>query len=346
MGRLEVPNPCEGAAPVPESATIGKQAAPAEDGVSSAVHGASFHIDGPIGLQRVSVADNMDTLQGDAFPVDKQALGLAPEVRREGDVPQDKVRAMVEGHGRPPLREGPGPLVRLHGHRMRIEDLVVGIMHPGHIGTGTKNRDVGLIADIDNLLIVAGQDPDDDWIGRPIRDEIQCPLKRREVSLPGSIDRNRVLQGRNLTRGRESPFRYAFESAGKDLFVNGYPIRPPVLQHIVMRINHGRIAADQDRMEVKCIREAADNRQLVIRRRRFGHTGRGAGHGVSIGGNEVPVVIVRNFRIINIRSIGTALRRPGRHRHIQAIHTFSRPCVVYPNPPARSDNRLLRKRKG
>ena len=184
MGGLEVADPGKRAAAIAECASVGEEAAAAEDGVAAAVDLAPLQIDGPIGLERVAVTDDMDPVQGDAVAAEEESFGLAHEVGGEGDVFQDEVITVVESDGRTPLREGAGPLVGLDRHRMRVEHFIVCIMDAGDVGTGAEDGHMGLVAHVHDFLVVAGHHFDDDGSRRKVRNQVQGTLQRTEV--PGS----------------------------------------------------------------------------------------------------------------------------------------------------------------
>ena len=86
MGGLEIADPGERAAAVAEGAAVREEAAAAEDGIAASVDGAAFEVHGPIGLERVAVADDVDAVQGDAVAAEEEPFGLAHEVGGEGDI--------------------------------------------------------------------------------------------------------------------------------------------------------------------------------------------------------------------------------------------------------------------
>ena len=344
VGGFEIAHPGEGSAPVPECTAVGKQASTAQDGIPASVHFASLQVNGTVGLQGIAVADDMHPIQGDAFPVQEQTFGLTCQIGGEGDVAQHDVRTVVEGHCRPPLRECSGPLVGLDRQGMGVENLVVGIMHPRHIGAGTEDDDIRLVADIDDLLVIAGKDPDDDLVGREIRNGIQGTLKRGKIAVSGSVDDKRIPQGRGFGGRREGPVPDAPERAGgdgQDAVIQGDPVLPPRLQHIVMRIDHGGVSPDQDRVEMERVRKAPDDRQLVIGRRGFRRAGRRSGNGIPVGRDGIPGIVVGNFRVVDVRCIGAAFRRSRRNGHVQTVHAFPGPGIEDPDPAGRSDGRYL-----
>ena len=53
-----------------------------------------------------------------------------------------------------------------------------------------------------------------------------------------------------------------------------------------MQLNRGRIAAHDDRIKVKAVSEAADDRELIAVRRRLSAGGRRTGFGVGVGRNN------------------------------------------------------------
>ena len=338
VGRLEVADPGEGAAAVAEGAAVREEAAATEDGVAASVDGAALHINGPIGLERVAVADDMDSVQGDAVTAEEETLGLAHQVGGEGDVLEDEVVAMVEGDGRPPLREGAGPFVGLDRQRVRVEHFVVGVMHAGDVRAGAEDGDMGLVAHVHDLLIVAGHHADDDGCGGEVRNQVQGALQRGKVPGAGGIHHEGVRERRRRLLCREGPFP---RLRREDSLVNAHSILVPILQHIVVRVDDRGVAAHEHRMEMERVREPADDRELVLRRRGLGRSGRRTGHGVPVRRHEIPAIVVRNLGIVDVRRVGPALRRPRRHGQVQTVHAFAAAEVIDPDPALMADGRRL-----
>ena len=99
-----------------------------------------------------------------------------------------------------------------------------------------------------------------------------------------------------------------------------------------MRVDDGGVPPDQHRMEVEPVREAADDGELVVVRRGLGRPGGCSGKGVPVRRNDAARIVVGNFRIVDVGSVGTALRRARRHRQVQTVHTLARSLVVDPDP--------------
>ena len=351
VGGLEVADPGEGAAAVAEGGAVGVEAAAAEDGVAAAVDGAAFQVDGSIGLERVAVADDVDTVQGDAVTAHEQSLGLAHEVGREGDVAQDQVVAVVEGHGRPPLGEGAGALVGLDGQRVRVEHLIVRIMHAGDVGARADDGDMGLVPHVHDFLVIAGHHLDDDGLRREVRNQVQGALQRAKVPGARGVDDEGVRERWRLGGGGEGPSVGEGAAFPRSLrrrehaLIDRHPIFMPILEYVVVRVNHRGSAAHEHGMEMERVRETADDGQLVLRRRGLGRPRRGAGHGIPVRRHETAAVVVRNLGIVDVRRIRPALRRPRRHGQVEAVHALAAPHVPDPDPPARAHRRHLRERE-
>ena len=249
---------------------------------------------------------------------------------------------MVEGHGRPPLREGPGPLVGLDCQRVRIEDFVVGIMHAGDVRARAEDGDVRLVPHIHDLLVVAGHHFDDDGGGGEVRDQVQGALQRAEVPGTRGIDDKGILQGRRLGGGGEGPF---FRFDREDAFLDLDPVPMPIFQHVVVRVDYRGGASHEHRMEMERVRESADDGELVLGRRGFGRSRRGAGHGVPVRRHLGPAVVVRNPGIVDVRRIRPALRRSRRHGQVQAVHARAAPDVIDPDPSLIAHDGRLRERE-
>ena len=349
MGGLEVADPGERAAAVAEGAAVREEAAAAEDGIAASVDGAAFEVHGSIGLERVAVADDVDAVQGDAVAAEEEPFGLAHEVGGEGDILQNQVVAMVEGDGRPPLREGPGPLVGLDRQRVRVEHLVIGIMHAGDVRARADDGDMGLVPHVHDFFVVAGHYLDNDGTPRrvarrarrrpEVRNRVQRPLQRAKVPGARGVHDERVRQRRRFRIDGEGP---SPRSRREDSLVDLDPIGMPILQHIVVRIDHRGGAAHEHRMEMECVREPADDGELVLRRRGLGRPRRGAGHGIPVRRHETPAVVVRDLGIVDIRCIRPALRRPRWHGQVETVHARAALDVPDPEPSARAHGRFLR----
>ena len=338
VGGLEVADPGEGAAAVAEGGAVREEAAAAEDGVAASVDGAALHVNGPIGLERVAVADDMDAVQGDAVAAQEQSLGLAHEVGGEGDVLQNEVVAVVEGHRRPPLREGSRPLVGLDRQRVRVEDLVVGIMHAGDVGARADNGDMGLVPHIDDLLVVTGHHLDDDGLRREVRNQVQGALQRAKVPGARGVDDEGVREGRRFVCGGEGPSTGEGAALPRALgrrehaLIDRHPIFVPILQHVVVRVDHRGSAAHEHGMEMERVRESADDGELVLWRRGLDRSRRGAGHGVPVRRHETAAVVVRDLGIVDVRRVRPALRRPRRHGQVETVHALTARHVPDPDP--------------
>ena len=347
VGGLEVADPGEGAAAIAEGGAVGEEAAAAEDGVAAAVDRAVFHIDASIGLERVAVADDVDPVQGDAVAAQEQSLGLAHEVGGEGDVLQDEVVAMVEGHRRPPLREGARPLVGLDGQRVRVEDLVVRIMHAGDVGARADDGDMCLVPHVDDFLVVAGHHLDDYVFLGEVRNQVQGALQRAKVPGARGVDDEGVREGRRFRGGGEGPSAgegAAFPRAlgrREHALIDRHPIFVPILEHVVVRVDHRGSAAHEHGMEMERVRESADDGELVLRRCGLGRSRRGAGHGVPVRRHETAAVVVRDLGIVDVRRVRPALRRPRRHGQVEAVHALAARHVPDPDPSLIAHRRHL-----
>ena len=254
---------------------------------------------------------------------------------------------MVEGDRRPPLREGAGALVGLDGQRVRVEDLVVGIMHAGDLRARTDDGDIRLVPHVHDLLVVAGHHLDDDGLLGEVRNQVQGTLQRAKVSGARGVDDEGVRKRRRFGGGGEGPS--AGEGAAlpralgcrEHALIDRHPILMPILEHVVVRVDYRGSAAHEHGMEMERVRESADDGELVLRRRGLGRSRRGAGHGVPVRRHETAAVVVRDLGIVDVRRVRPALRRPRRHRQVEAVHAFAARHVPDPDPSARAHRRHL-----
>ena len=100
-----------------------------ENVVSGLTTAAGLWVTAAIGLQRISIAYDVNILKEVTFTIYQQAFCLAFAICLQRDIAEDKVSAVVSGKGCSTRRERAFHLVGLDVCRMGIEHLVVGIMH-------------------------------------------------------------------------------------------------------------------------------------------------------------------------------------------------------------------------
>ena len=215
-------------------------------------------------------------------------------------------------------------------------------MHAGDVRARADDGDVRLVPHIHDLLVVAGHHFDDDGGGGEVRNQVQGALQRAKVPGARGIDNEGIPQGRRLGSCGEGPF---FRLDGEDAFLDLDPVPMPIFQHVVVRVDHRGGASHEHRMEMERVRESADDGELVLGRRGFGRSRRGAGHGVPVRRHLGPAVVVRDLGIVNVRRIRPALRRPRRHGQVQAVHAFSVSHIIDPDPALSAHGRRFTERE-
>ena len=177
---------------------------------------------------------------------------------------------MVSHERRAAGRKCAGPLVGGDIRRVRVEDFVVGVKHLDLVPVLAEERDVRLVAEINDLLIRAVPDEDGDALGIVVGDEIDRAL--HGVEIPGAVagdhEPRRIRGRRALLVEKVQPLfplkpvklpSARVSTPGIDLHV----ICLVVLQKIVVRVDGRHVVVDDHGVKVEGIGEAADDGQLV-----------------------------------------------------------------------------------
>ena len=342
VGGLDVAHPGERTAVVEELAVVGEEAAAAEDRVAVADQLAVLHVDGAVGLQGVAGADDPHAVHRDPLAVQEQTLGLAVEVGGDADVLEDDVIAVVQRERGAAGREGARPLVGLDQQRVRVEDLVVGVVDLGGVHAGALDHDVGLVAGVDDLLVVARGDGDPGGVLAEVGHGVERALDRVEVAAAVGGHAQVARVGGAFRLGGELPgaFLHALEFAAHEhAGIDGYIVGVAVLEQVVVGIDRGHVVMDDHRVEAESVRESADDRQLHVARRGLGPAGRRARDGVLVGGDEVAAVVVGRLDVVALGSVGAALGQAGGQAHVEAVHAFAAAGVEDADEAALSQRR-------
>ena len=234
--------------------------------------------------------------------------------------------AVVQREGGPAGREGARPLVGLEQQRVRVEDFVVGVVDLGLVHPGAADHHVGLVAGVDDLLIVARGHADPGGVLAEVRDGVQRALDRVEVAAAVGGHGQVARVGGPGALGGELPgaFLHALElPAHEHARVDGHVIFVAVLKQVVVGVDGGHVVVDDHRMEAEAVREAADDGQLHVARGRL-RTARGrARQRVLVGGHEVAAVVVRGLDVVALGPVGAAPGQSGGQAQVEAVHAFA-----------------------
>lgn len=299
---LGVAYPHEGAGAL-QRTLLEEGGAAAQHHVAAAVDNAAFEIDRAVDLQGVARPHNPHVAQVIACPHEQEPFGLTLQVGLYGHVLKPHVVAVVGGKGGAARGEGARPFVGLHIEGVGVEGLVVGIVYEHAVAAFAPQVHVLFVAEIDQLLIVAVGDEYFPFLGTEIGYEIHGSLHGAEVTAAVGAHREEPSAGfGGMATGREPP-RLRIVDAGKfargeveHLFVDGDVVAFAVFEQVVVRVDGGPIAVDDDGVEAESVGEAADDGQLVRPCRVANGRARwGSGAGIGIGDAfPVRVIIIRN----------------------------------------------------
>ena len=288
----------------------------AENVVAVAFYRAVFKVNRSVALQGVAGAFDGYITDDNPLAGQKQAFGLAPRGGPDGHVDQVDIAAVIDHKRRTAGGKCAGPLIGCDIGRMRVEDFVIGIMHHDFVAIFAEECYVCLVAKVDDLLVIAVFDEDCRALRSIIGDEINRSLHGIEIACSVAADDQPLRTGgRRRLFGRKGPAGFTADSGkaaagdGQDIRIDLHVIGFVVFEEIVVRIDGRCIAVNDDGVKMKRVREAADNRQLIIVRRGQCRPGRCAGFGVGVcetAGN----VLIGNLCVGNLRLVG--FRRPRR----------------------------------
>src|SRR6185312_5129841 len=171
MVGVRVPDPHEGAHGL-NLAVVEESGTDAEDGVAVANDARVGEVNGATEVESVAGAGDIDAVNDIPRAGDKQSFSLAVEVVGDGESTQDDAGGVVGG--KRAATGGAG-----HG---RVEAAVVAVADLHLVAVFAFDGDVGLVAEEDDLFVVAVANEDDDAMAWCVGDEVDRALHGGEVA--------------------------------------------------------------------------------------------------------------------------------------------------------------------
>ena len=249
---------------------------------------------------------------------DEQRFGLADEVVVHSEVDQLDARRVIGG-------EGAAARWSRHG---RVERAVVAVADLNLFAILASEREVGFLAEEDDLFVVPVLDENGHALWRVVGKEVDCALNGIEIA--AAVGRNddagvhwraedRALVVKRQPSSVVKPVKRSgkLKHAGIDL----HDVLVAVSQDLIVGINRRHVAMEDDRIEMK-VGETADGGELVV---------------VQVGGGVLTagvVVVGEGESWTNAVLGGMAPGRrvgPGRDAEIEGVHQVMAGRIVDPN---------------
>src|SRR6185312_7860618 len=264
-------------------AMVEERGTDAENGVAIADDSAVGEVNGAAKIERVTRALDVYVTHDIFRTGDEQAFRLTVGVIADRKVVELDAGGVINRKRAAPVRPRLG----------RVESAVVRIAYLHFFAVFAANGEVGLIAKEDDLLVRAVFDKDRHALRRVIGNEVDRTLDGIEVAAAvGCHGHARRAGARSSSPGAEGPALVGCEAiertargdehAGVDL----HDVLVVVVQNVVVRVDRGYIAVDDDGIEMK-IGQTTDGRELVVvqigrcnTNRRSGGFGRGRNTGI------------------------------------------------------------------